>query len=390
MKKSIALFIPIVMLAIFASCNSPGRVTDFNDMDSKTFLESIEFPQNLSIDMNLDDIKSVDTAKTYKADYATFDKQKLINAFIKNKVTEEKIWAEGPQVIATSGNTKEYLNMQDGGKSFGVENGAKGGFIYSRIVDDVFEDKLDTVANNDFVYSTRYSVQKYRYNINADYSSYSNLSFLSYNAALTDIKNRLNMVGITEFDVDETYSLDLETMKSHYELYLKSEFCDEEMKNLNWTKDDECYIFSLTQLVDNIPIVNVQWIMPDGTKDSAVPNLMPSTSIKLIYDSRGMKEIRTSYIRNIVGEIESNHLINLYEALNKLIHDYSLTILEDKVSIVSAKLCYLSIPKDGMFELIPGWLFCSTKTEELDGETFIRCKYDVVNAVTGKLYQARW
>ncbi len=106
MKKTIILFIPIVMLAIFASCNSPEKVTDFNDMDNKTFLESIKSPQNLSIDMNLNDIKSVDTAKTYKADYATFDKQKLINAFIKNKVTEEKIWAEGPQVIATSGDTQ--------------------------------------------------------------------------------------------------------------------------------------------------------------------------------------------------------------------------------------------------------------------------------------------
>ncbi len=182
--------------------------------------------------------------------------------------------------------------MRDGGKSFGVENGAKGGFTYSRIVDGVFQSKLYTVANNEFVYSTRYSVQKDNYNINTDYSSYSNLSFLSYNDALTDIKKALNTAGITQYDVDETYSLVLKTMKSHYELYLKNKLCLDSEKNFNWTKDDECYIFLLVQLVDNIPIVNIQWPMPDGTKDSAVPNLMPPTSIKLVYDSKGIKDIQ--------------------------------------------------------------------------------------------------
>ena len=179
-------------------------------------------------------------------------------------------------------------------------------------------------------------------------------------------------------------------MKSHYDLYLKKGLIHDDQKNLNWSIEDECYIFSLRQLVDNIPIVNTEWQMPDGTKNSAIGNPMPRTYVKLVYDSKGIKKIEAYSILSIIDEIESNNLINLFEAINTLIQGYSLTILEDDIKIVSADLCYLPIPKDGMFELIPGWVFCSTKTFDLNGEAHVKYKYDVVNAVTGKLYQARW
>lgn len=391
MKKNIMLFISTFILVILASCSTPEKVIDFQGMDSKAFLESVNLPENLSIDINFDDVKSLDTAKTYKADHIVFDNQKLINAFIKNSITEEKIWAEGPQFIASTGNTREFLNIHDGGKSFGIETSTEGGFGYGRVVNDMFfSDKLNTVASLEFNYPPSSPKLKHSYYSNDDYASYSNLDFISYEEALADIKGILNAAGLPQFDVDETYSLDLKTMKSHYELYLESGLTEDDLKNLNWSKDDECYIFSLVQLVDDIPIVNREWQMPDGTKSSAVGNPMPPTYINLLYDSEGIKDIRACFIRDIIDEVETNSLINVYKALNTLIQDYSLTILEDDVSIVSAELCYLSIPKDDVFELIPGWVFCSTQTIESNGKTYIDYKYDVVNAVTGKLYQSRW
>jgi len=32
---------------------------------------------------------------------------------MKNSITEKKIWAVGPQFIASSGNTQEFLNIYD-------------------------------------------------------------------------------------------------------------------------------------------------------------------------------------------------------------------------------------------------------------------------------------
>ncbi|AEE96634.1 hypothetical protein [Mahella australiensis] len=389
MKKSILLFILITMSMILVSCGEDERADSFEGMDSKTFLESITLPDKLSIDVNLDEVKNPSEAKTYKADYIEFDKQKLIDAFVKNNVTEEKIWAEGPQIIASDGNIKEFLSIYDGGKSFGTVTDTKGGFSYSKEINSIPSEKLDTVASILFN-DPDFDAQKYGYALNSDYASYKDLDFLSYKDTLADIKRIFNVAGMPQFDVDEAYSLDLETITSHYKLYLNSEIAEDDRKNLEWTKDDECYIFSLRQLVDNIPIVNKGWQMPDGTKASAWGNPMPATCIYLVYDKTGIRKIVAYNILNITEEKENNKLINLYDALNALINNYSLTILEDDVSIISAELCYLNVPKDNMVELVPGWVFRSAKAREVDGTTFITYKYDVVNAVTGKLYPDRW
>jgi hypothetical protein len=389
MKKTIILFILILVLVTLTSCSKPKKDNHFSNMDSKTFSENVTLPEKLSIDINLDDIKNIDKAKTYKADYVEFDKQKLIDVFIKNEVTEEKIWAEGPQIIASAGNIEEFLNIYDGGKGFGTKTDMEGGFTYGKHMDDRLWQKADIVANPSFR-DPDFNVQKYGYGLNSDYASRVDLDFLSYEASLTDIKKILDNAEVPEFDIDETYSLDLETMRSHYKLYLNNELIDDETRNLNWNKEDESYIFSLRQLVDNIPIVNDGWQMPDGTKNSAWGNLMPATSINLIYDKTGIREIGAHNILKVMDEVENNSLINIYEALNTLIESYSLTILEDDVSIISAELCYLSIPKDNVIELVPGWVFRSAKAEMIDGKACIEYKYDVVNAVTGKLYQDRW
>lgn len=392
MKKTFILLILIVILAILVSCTSSEKDDKFHSMNSKTFFESVTLPEKLSIKINLDDIKNIDNAKSYKVNYVNFDKQKLIDTFIKNKISEEKIWAEGPQIIASDNDIKETLNINDGGKSFfGVEkeNGRKG-FSYRKRVRDMLGNKLDIIANLKFI-EPSYAEQKYGYNLNSDYSSYRDLDFLSYEDSLKDIKIILSSAGMPEFDVDEAYSLDLETIKAHYKLYLNNERVEVDKKNFNWVKDDESYIFLFQQLIDNIPVINKSWQMPDGTKASVWGNSMPATRINLVYDRKGISEISVYNILNILDEIKDNNLINIYEALNKLIEDYSLTILEDDISIVSAKLCYLIIPKnDSSIELIPGWVFCSTKIGNVEGSAVTEYKYDVIDAVTGKLYKDRW
>lgn len=389
MKKPIILFIQIIMLVTLASCSVPAKDNSFKGMDSKTFFEKVTLPEKLSIDINLDEIRQIDEAKSYQTEQVEFDKQKLIDAFIKNAIVDEKIWAEGPQIIASAGNIEEFLTIYDGGDSFGVKTGMRGGFHYSKNKDDIGWNAWNTVASVSF-YDPDYGVQQYGYGLNSDYASQKDLDFLSYDDSLIDIKRTFDIVGMPQYDIDETYSLDLETIESHYALYLNRKAKEDESENLSWTKDDECYIFSLRQLVDNIPIVNKVWQMPDGTKTSAWGNPMPPTSIYSLYNKTGITEISANNIMNTTNEIGNSNLINVYEALNIIIEAYSQTILEDETSILSAELCYLSIPDGYIFELVPGWVFRSARNEERDGRTYTQYKYDVVNAVTGKLYQDRW
>jgi len=58
----------------------------------QNFFETVNLPEKLSIDINLDNVKNVETAKTYKAGHTVFDNQnqKLIDAFMKNSITEKK------------------------------------------------------------------------------------------------------------------------------------------------------------------------------------------------------------------------------------------------------------------------------------------------------------
>ena len=386
MKKRILSFIIISIVLISASCNKHNKNDDYNYTSSKDFMENTSTPERLSIDVDFDAIKYVDNARTYQAEYIEFDKQKLIDAFLKNPVKEEKIWAEGPQIISSSDNIKEILSIYDGGKSFGTDTGMKGSFFYSKTFDDIPWEKLDAVADISFE-DLSYNDEFRR---NSDYDSYIDLNFFSYEESLLDIEEILETAGISHFDIDEAYSLDLDTMKAHFELYRNSHNVDSNLKNTSWTKEDECYIFSLRQMVDDIAIVNKEWQMPDGTKASVWGNAMPATKIHLVYNKSGINKIEAHNIVKITKEIKDNNLISVYEALNTLIQDYSLTILEDDIHIVSAELCYLNIPDNDKIELVPGWIFISVKEIVLDGKSYTQYKYDAVNAVTGKLYQDRW
>lgn len=390
MRRVTTLFVLIILTLSISSCSTPKKVQDFSGMDSNVFLESVVLPKKLSIDLKLDDIKSYAKVKIYTVEYITLDKQKLTDAFMKNHITDEKKYAEGPQVIASHGNAIEYLSIYDGGKSFGANTGLFG-FNYFTSVNGNMSEKLNTVASISFGDPSG-SEQIYGYDLNTDYASRRDLSFMPYQDMLVSMNRTLNKAGIPQCIVDKTFSLDLETMKAHYQLYLKSDAVQDDQKDLGWTKADESYILSLRQVVDGIPVVNHAWQMPEGTKDSAFGNSMPVGSINLIYDKTGIRSISASNVLTIAGDGEDDNLISMYQALKTLIDDYSLTILQTDVHIISAELCYLIIPGNGTVELTPGWIFCSTKAAdvEYEGKTITEYRYDVVNAVTGKHYPSRW
>lgn len=204
---------------------------------------------------------------------------------LKNPIKEEHIWAQGPQIIAEGPNVVEYLLVYDGGKAFGKSHDMFG-FNYYAEIDEIGPTKLGIIANIDF----NDQITIYKNNLNIDYEAKKDLAFFSFEEALTNVEATIQQVGVTDFKVNETYSLDLETMKSHYETYLQVYTTGDE-QNLEWTESDEAYLFSFQQTIDNIPVINTSWQMPDGTKTSAWGNPMPQTNIRVIYDLSGIRDI---------------------------------------------------------------------------------------------------
>lgn len=391
MKKYIRFLIILSFILIMVSCshsengNNTPSITDSDD-----FYDKVTLPDELAIDFNLDEIKAIEKAKTFLADYHYFNEEQLIDALITYDVQERNIWREGPQIIATSSDREEVLNIYDGGEAFGEDDGDESGFSYSNKEENEIFDNTAFYMVADLEFSdSNMSNQVFP---NSNYAAFSDLDFLPYEQALDDITETLNEAGLSSFQVDETYSLDIETIQKHYEIYLNNynEIIEKRYENLKWIKDHERYIFSLQQLINDIPIINRGWDLPDGTKTSAFGNPMPTTIINLSYDKEGVRKINVHNTLEPTEELEEVPLISLYDALATLVNDYSLTILEDDVHIISAELCYLSIPKDDQFELIPGWVFRVAKEETTEGDTFFQYKTDIVNAVNGKLYQGRW
>src|SRR5690625_6948417 len=66
--------------------------------------------------------------------------------------------------------------------------------------------------------------------------------------------------------------------------------------------------------------------------------LFTYTTLFLSYDQSGIRYISVYGILEVNDANETNRLITIYEALETLIDAYSLTIIEDDLSINSAKL----------------------------------------------------
>lgn len=389
------IFYLLVLLSIIAvGCNQTNeKTTDYEAMESKAYLESAEIPSNLLIDIKFEEVKEIKSAKSYKVNYMTFAKQLLIDTFIESEIVEEVIWAEGPGLRATGSNVEEYLNMHDDGAAFFDEKEVEpNGFQYGKTVAGINSNNLWTIAN---VYFDDTSFTD-EYGLNSDYESYNNLDFLPLEDALLDVNAVLEKVDMSPLMIDEAYSIDFETMQIHYKLYLEKMASNElydpdEIERVDWTKDDEFYLLSMQQVVEDIPVINKPWLMPDGVTTSAVGSSMPYTQVHVMYDKSGLRNVSAFNLFEIDKEIEQHKLITIFEALDNLMELYSLGILEEEVSIIDADLLYLIIPKDDEIELTPGWVFENTKTIVTDdGYEYEESRYDVVDAITGKVYQDRW
>ena len=100
----------------------------------------------------------------------------------------------------------------------------------------------------------------------SDYSSYADLTFMPYEEALEKVLEHMKQMGFPELAVSETYSMDVETQRKHYEYYV------EELEELNpisdpedWTIVDEKYMFHFRQIIDGIPVSNASWYF--GTRN---------------------------------------------------------------------------------------------------------------------------
>ncbi|MBW4081237.1 hypothetical protein [Paenibacillus sp. S150] len=121
-------------------------------------------------------------------------------------------------------------------------------------------------------------------------------------------------------------------------------------------------------------------------------NIMKNSIISVTFTKNGA----TSIIAQNLFDIEASNgseeqpLIGAAAALQVLFKEYEDLLLDEGTKVVSAELCYVSIPDGDAYQLIPAWVFRIAKpvvwSDPNNKATFPFDDYSqfVVNAITGE------
>ena len=80
-------------------------------MDLETFLQTVDLPDNLSVSFDPAQVKSVPSARTYKADFLTFDPDTVAKRLLRKEIADTRVMAEGPWYQAGDESLTEYLTV---------------------------------------------------------------------------------------------------------------------------------------------------------------------------------------------------------------------------------------------------------------------------------------
>lgn len=352
----------LILLSVLTACGNTGA--DKPGLEPEQTDESWTIPENVTIEFDPEGVTSVESAKTYSAEYWYADDEMACEALLKAPVTEKIIYAEGPQYIAETDGWTEYLTLKDGGAAFGVDSGVYGGLYYGLHLKDG-QDYITTTWS-DFAYPTE-----------------TDLTFLPYADALADIEASLNTLGVPELKLYKTYSMDSASMNEGY----ASE--DSDSESMSFSEDNEQYVFKFRQIIDGIPVNNEAWRAFGGSSNSAAGNVMTNTEFELYYSKEGICGASANDLFVITEEHEKENLISPDVAIGTLM-TYQDSLLQVKpVRVTSMELCYVSTPDGEQFTLRPAWVFNVGKEYDFESADGITSQFIyelfVIDAISGEI-----
>ncbi|MBW4081236.1 hypothetical protein [Paenibacillus sp. S150] len=246
MRKPLTLLLSVMLLLPFAACkNFPGAVESLKDIDLSTYLQNTTLPKNLSIAFDAAKVHELSTAKIYKADMLELDPGTVKNELLLKEVVASEVQAVGTWVQTGDKFFAEYLVVYDGGKEFGKKVEVDGGLSYTVQINNQ-KDKYSYVITNT-VGPPDMNEQLLKSRSRSDYASTADLSFMSYTDALASVEKKLGAIGFPPLILAATYSLDLDTMRQHYALYLEENKDQDNPEEISLSEEDEAYQFHFLQ-----------------------------------------------------------------------------------------------------------------------------------------------
>jgi hypothetical protein len=375
-KKIIVLLICAGIILLTAGCEGDEQNNISNDSQKialSEYIESIKLPKNLFVTFDPSTVPEIASAKAYNITWLKLEPKKTAKYLLRYNVLDTYIYAEGPGFKAGNGKWTEYLNIYDGS--------VKGGLAYSLV-----NDENDLLTKLSYVINPSPGLpdgvaQTLGYANKMDYSVKKNLTFSTYEEAVSETGKVLTACGFPTLAMQEVYSLDVETMKAHYQLYINTRGKDEVKDQIQWSKDDECYLIHFRQIVDDIPLINVLW--ENGIQRDWEPT---ETQVSVFYSKDGIINIQARGLYELGQEIREGPLISPTDALQIVLDDYKKAIQTSETKIFSMELNYVGIYHEKELQLVPAWVFCISHPIKLEetNEVINEYTYFVINAFTGK------
>jgi regulatory protein YycI of two-component signal transduction system YycFG len=315
------------------------------------------------------------------------DPDVLTKKLLRREVISSEVQATGPLYHTGDKSFAEHLVVFDGGKSFGKEIDVEGGLSY-----------MMQISGHMVPYSLVISPTSGPPNMNEqrvkslsrdDYASAVDLHFLPFSDALAAVEKKLDSIGFPPIALAVSYSLDLDTMSKHYSSYLEENKNQDNLERWNFSKEDEAYLFHFRQQIDNIPVINVPWEWGKGSATGPAGNTMKFPTVVVTFTKDSITNINALNLYDIktAEEGEAKPLIGAARALQVLLDEYNGLLLDKGTRVVSAELCYVSIPNAGTDELIPAWVFSIALPVVPNAQvthSFDKYSSYVVNAITGE------
>ena len=380
MKILQVILLCILLMLQSVSCGHAPKEDSSDSALLSEYLQTLELPENFSIQFDPDSVEQLSSAKLYQADFLQFDEDTVKQEFLKYDIKAEHSYAEGPQWETE----KEYLTLYDGGASFFGREQDDSGINYQLLINGIKSPSLYAKLSNIVMLApdpVELNAVK-PFDDKRHFSSFTDLPFMPYAQAYDDVSALLARTGFPDLEVVEAYSLDLDTLQRHHSLYIDyyndidSDLAMDEQAR-TYSEEDEAYLFFFRQMIDSIPLANMNW---QTITFDTVPT---ETTIFVLYTRDG---IRDTFSHNLYspGEGAEHRLISSTRACQVLVDTYSQSIIDEDTSVESMELNYVATLTNSGFELIPSWIFRIVTSTQVDGKAYYPNSYFVLNACTGE------
>lgn len=375
--KSLTVIALLLLLLVVTACqrlpDDQGQIAiPSASMDNSVRHIQRQLDTNLSVDAEVNAPSDIE-----KLDILLVTPQRLDTQVqtLKNWLIDDSKIANKEEYDGRGGGSKYVFRTVDG-KYLGVGNNNVH-FITENFQTYIRQILFRYIIPGD----TTYDLSRFKQNRDLD------LPFMPYRQAEDKAKKLLTSLGISTYDVVESYALDYKTLQNQEKaMKEKGDLTSPKDGSITtkdrWSEEDEIYYMIFRSSLNNIPV----YPLNHGSVEKNT--IVLSGYINVAYSQRGLEYLRIDYPYEKKSiDREEVKIISADEALAVATRKYENVILTDPTTITAIELYYVPtlINKSrDEFRMVPAWSF---ELEEIrkraNDEPYTAHSRIIIDATTG-------